>query len=71
MREAGRDPASLGIQAGGRASPGGPDEWVQRALAWRDLGATHLGIGTMGAGMAPQQHLDALQRWTAAIDSGL
>jgi probable F420-dependent oxidoreductase len=71
MREAGRDPASLGIQAGGRASSGNPDEWVQRALTWRDLGATHLSAGTMGAGLTPRQHIEALLRWKAAVDAGL
>jgi probable F420-dependent oxidoreductase len=71
MREAGRDPAGLGIQAGVRASSGNPDEWVQSAIAWRDLGATHLSAGTMGAGLTPQQHIDAVLRWKAALDAGL
>jgi hypothetical protein len=71
MREAGRDPAGLGIQAGGRASSGNPDEWVQRALTWRDLGVTHLSASTVGAGLTPQQHIEVMPRWKAAVDAGM
>jgi len=49
-REAGRDPAAIGVEA--RLSPGQTPqkEWVSYAEAWRTLGATHLGVNTMGAG---------------------
>lgn len=62
-RQAGRDPAAIGIE--GRIGIGQTPESQWRAVAdgWRALGATHLGINTMGAGLAsPQAHIDALRR---------
>jgi len=48
---AGRDPDDIGL--GGRmyAIPGEEDEWVERAQAWRELGADHLSITTMYQGL--------------------
>jgi probable F420-dependent oxidoreductase len=45
-REAGRDPAAIGLEAW--VSLGGlkPDEWVAEAEAWRQLGMTHLTVNT-------------------------
>lgn len=67
-REAGRDPASIGVE--GRVSAGRrtPDEWAAAAEEWRDLGATHLSFNTMGAGYtSPAQHIDALRRFSEAM----
>lgn len=49
--DAGRDPAAIGIE--GRISWGeaGVDELVKHAARWRDAGATHLAVNTMGAGL--------------------
>jgi len=47
---AGRDPAGLGLE--GRASwRGSPEKLAEHATAWRDAGATHLSVNTMGAGL--------------------
>ena len=65
---AGRDPAALGIEA--RLNIGQVPEagWPAYAEGWRALGATHLGINTMGAGLrSPQEHVDALRRVAAAL----
>jgi alkanesulfonate monooxygenase SsuD/methylene tetrahydromethanopterin reductase-like flavin-dependent oxidoreductase (luciferase family) len=65
--EAGRDPSSIGIE--GRASIGGgsADDWAAEVEAWRELGATHLGVNTMGAGLtSPADHIDALRRFKEA-----
>ena len=65
--EAGRDPVGIGIE--GRASIGGgsPDDWAAEVEAWRELGATHLGVNTMGAGLtSPADHIDALRRFKEA-----
>lgn len=62
-REAGRDPDKLGMEA--RISPRdtGPDEWRRQADGWRELGATHLSINTMGMGLAtPRDHIKAIER---------
>ncbi len=65
-REAGRDPTEIGID--GRSSlRGTPDEWVGEMTAWKELGATHLSVYTMGAGLStPDGHIDALRRYKEA-----
>jgi probable F420-dependent oxidoreductase len=57
---AGRDPSSIGME--GRVDwRGDADDVVRRVERWRDEGATHLGINTMGAGLTTvDDHLNAL-----------
>jgi probable F420-dependent oxidoreductase len=65
---AGRDPETIGIEA--RLSLGQVSEsgWADFAEGWRQLGATHLCINTMGMGLAsPQGHIDALRRAKEAL----
>lgn len=65
---AGRDPARIGIEA--RVSIGGktPDEWAREVEGWRALGATHVTVNTMKAGLdSPQAHIDAIGRFAAAV----
>ena len=40
--EAGRDPASLGVEATVWAGDDGPDDWAKTAQAWIDMGTTQL-----------------------------
>ncbi len=69
IRDAGRDPSAVGIEGRMSVATTGPDEWAARAQAWRDLGATHLSVNTMGAGFtSPQQHIDAVLRWKEAVE---
>jgi probable F420-dependent oxidoreductase len=43
-------------------------EWARFAESWRELGATHLCVNTMGAGLrSPQDHIDALRRVKDAL----
>ena len=68
-RDAGRDPASIGIESwisiGGKT----PDDWVKDAVTWKELGATHLSVNTMNAGLkSPQDHIDALKRFKDAVE---
>jgi probable F420-dependent oxidoreductase len=65
--EAGRDPASLGME--GRVSwHGDPGEVAERARGWREAGATHLSVNTMGAGLRTvDDHLAALESTAQAI----
>ena len=71
-RAAGRDPADIGIEAGVSVRGGNPDEWAKTARAWRNLGATHLRVNTMGAGFtSPQQHIDAAIACKEAITAAL
>jgi probable F420-dependent oxidoreductase len=65
---AGRAPDAVGVEA--RLSIGQvPEaEWARYAEGWRDLGATHLCVNTMGAGLrSPQDHIDALRRVKDAL----
>jgi probable F420-dependent oxidoreductase len=67
-RDAGRDPASIGIE--GRISIAGraPEDWVMEAEAWKKLGATHLSVNTMGAGFrSPQEHINAVRQFKEAV----
>jgi alkanesulfonate monooxygenase SsuD/methylene tetrahydromethanopterin reductase-like flavin-dependent oxidoreductase (luciferase family) len=52
VAEAGRDPSAFGLEGRVRIGVGGPDEWRAEAVAWRDRGATHISLNSMGAGLA-------------------
>lgn len=63
MDAAGRPLEAVGIEARLSLSQVPEQDWRAYAEAWRALGATHLGINTMGMGLqSPQQHLDLLRR---------
>ena len=70
--EAGRDPASIGVEGSMPIKrDDDPERWVAKAKAFADLGATHLRVMTAGGGFeAPQQHLDAVVRWVEVIRRG-
>jgi len=59
--EAGRDPARLGME--GRVSwRDDPGKLAEHAATWRDAGATHLSVNTMGAGLRTvDDHLRVLE----------
>lgn len=61
-RDAGRDPSAIGIQGGVRFSGSGPDEWRKDLQTWESAGATHVAVGTRGAGLgSPKAHIDAIR----------
>ena len=60
IKDAGRAPSAVGIEGRFTYSIGGPAEWTRRAREWRDLGATHLSVNTMGSGLSPRDHIDAI-----------
>jgi probable F420-dependent oxidoreductase len=67
MREAGRQPKELGLEARVNVARGTPDEWIARLQAWEAMGATHLAANTTGAGFARvDDHLAALRRFKEA-----
>jgi probable F420-dependent oxidoreductase len=67
--EAGRDPSKVGIEARMNAREGDLDEWMRQTEGWRDLGATHISINTMGAGFkSPGEHIEAIRRYKEAVD---
>jgi|SRR5450755_2601431 probable F420-dependent oxidoreductase len=68
--EADRDSAAFGIEARVNYSDGGPDEWKRQVAAWRELGATHISVNTMNAGLnSPAEHINALRRFKEAVDA--
>jgi probable F420-dependent oxidoreductase len=59
--EAGRDPARLGME-GRVAWRGSPETLAEHAASWRDAGASHVSVNTMGAGLRTvDDHLRALE----------
>jgi probable F420-dependent oxidoreductase len=71
IQEAGRDPGAVGIEARMSARDGDLDEWIRQTEGWRELGATHISINTMGAGFKSlDDHIDAIRRYKEAA-SGL
>ena len=66
--EAGRDPASLGIEGRVSWSGGGVEHIAEEAQRWRDAGATHLSVNTMGASLkSVDDHLGALAKAASAL----
>ena len=67
-RQAGRAPESVGIEARLNYAQTPEAEWAGFAEAWRGLGATHLSVNTMGAGLASlHDHVEALRRVKEAV----
>jgi probable F420-dependent oxidoreductase len=69
-RQAGRDPAAIGIE--GRASwgDGGADALVEEIDGWRQAGATHLSVNTMRAGFTSiDGHIEALTTLAGTLGS--
>jgi probable F420-dependent oxidoreductase len=66
-KEAGRDPSTLGME--GRVTVG--EKLVDQVGRWRDAGATHLSINTMGVGLGSvDEHLDELASAIEAVGAG-
>jgi probable F420-dependent oxidoreductase len=67
--DAGRDPSTLGIECGMRITDGDdPQTWIDTAVAFRELGATHLRVASTGGGFStPADHLAAWIRWHDAV----
>ena len=67
-RDAGRDPAAIGIEGRINIADGDPDSWNKQAAAWDEVGATHLSVNTMRAGIkGPDQHIEAIRRFKEAV----
>ena len=60
IREAGRDPAEVGIETWLDVLDKTPDQWRAHAAGWKKLGATHYSVNTMNSGLAsPQAHIES------------
>jgi probable F420-dependent oxidoreductase len=61
-REAGRDPAEIGLECRLNAADP-PDRIVRAAAEWAGLGGTHVSVATMRADLlTPDAHVDAIRR---------
>lgn len=62
--EAGRGPEDIGVESWVSIRDSSEDDWKRTAEAWRELGATHLSVNTMNAGLGPPQaHIEAIERF--------
>jgi len=74
-KEAGRDPASLGIEVWTSTAEGGPAGWRDELKFWKDAGVTHVTLNnTFGryhhkriAETSLAAHLDAMTRYREAV----
>lgn len=70
MRAEGRDPHNFGIEAATYIAGRTPDEWRREVESWRALGATHLTVYTLDAGVGSlREHVDLIQRFKAVVDA--
>lgn len=68
-RQAGRDPASIGMEGRVTWTPAGVDKVVEDIRDWRYVGASHVSLNTMGAGFAcVDDHIAALVEVAAALN---
>ena len=67
-RAAGRDPATIGIEGRINLPSTTPEIRVKEAEAWRELGATHLSVNTMRAGLrTPTEHIAAIKEFQQTV----
>lgn len=57
---AGRDPATIGTEAGVAVVGPREAEWQDRVANWRATGLTHLCLRTLGGELSPSQHIEKL-----------
>ncbi len=72
MREhavtAGRDPKAVGIEGRIGIANDKREDWEKKAAAWDEVGATHLSVNTMRAGLkGPDQHIEAIKRFKETV----
>jgi probable F420-dependent oxidoreductase len=75
VREAGRDPAHVGIEVWVSTAEGGPEDWRKAFAYWKSAGVTHVTMnGTYArgphkriAGRTLADHLDAMKEYKAAV----
>lgn len=74
VKDAGRDPARFGLEGRVYLVPGETTRAVEEARQWEQMGATHLSVNTMGAGLTTaDQHSAVLREFSGQwmVGSGL
>jgi probable F420-dependent oxidoreductase len=70
ITEAGRRPGDVGIEGRIGMADRTPDDWGRSVEAWHGIGATHIGVNTMAAGLdSPRDHIEAIRRFKEVADS--
>ena len=65
---AGRNPDDIGIEGRIGIATDAQDDWGKLAEAWANVGATHLSVNTMRAGLkSPDQHIEAIRRFKETV----
>ena len=59
---AGRDPASIGAEAGVAIVGPREHEWRDRVAGWRDIGLSHLCLRTLGGNLPADAHIERLRQ---------
>ena len=75
IKEAGRDPGSVGLEVWVSTGDGGPADWRKEFQAWKEAGVTHVTVNsTYGrgshkriAGKTMGDHLAAMRQYHAAV----
>ncbi|HUG14666.1 MAG TPA: LLM class F420-dependent oxidoreductase [Thermomicrobiales bacterium] len=67
---AGRDPGAIGMEGRISLKPDAEVEWMAQTEGWRNAGATHMSINTMGSGRAPGEHIDTIVRYGELMRRG-
>lgn len=70
LREAGRDPGTFPIEARVSLRNGDADVLRRQVEEWRDMGATHLDIITMGMGLTGREHVARIEQAWKEIGLG-
>lgn len=70
LQAEGRDPAQFGIDGRFSIANRPQNEWASQVQKWQALGATHVAVNTMGAGLpSPQDHIEMIRRFKETVDS--
>lgn len=66
---AGRDPTSLGTEAGVAVVGPREHEWKSRVAGWREMGLSHICLRTLGGGLAAHEHIPKMEQTAAELAS--
>jgi alkanesulfonate monooxygenase SsuD/methylene tetrahydromethanopterin reductase-like flavin-dependent oxidoreductase (luciferase family) len=67
-REVGRDPSTIQFEGRVNYTPDDPDLMVSHAERWREAGASHISLNTMGAGLdGVEAHINAISMFAAQL----
>jgi probable F420-dependent oxidoreductase len=70
IREAGRDPNTFGLEARMSLDRVSEDGWAGFIEAWKQLGATHISVNTMGLGLPSlAAHVETLRRVKTVLNT--